>query len=338
MRAAPNARHSSAPHRTPAWLASITVALLLLSTSATALQDEAFSASAGKFACSDGAAFPSVDDQYAGVSLVPLDGAPKDSAAVQPRSFGPYTQDGRMSVAFYQFLAGSEEASIATQTELHVYVHVLRAKGDSWYELKPKDPQTVKADPASKDENGDPDKPETKAKTSDAPDIYTPDPSIPLFELSYASRWLGANSTGNYGHMLLLDFRSNTPRVLRHLECTSGEGGGVVSGTKSTATSKHRIILAPSGLHGIAPKDSSLAKTQCAKQPRHGQSPSPTAANSQPSRCRQPQISEGLIDREAPGYLSLSSLVGWICSPHWAPCTPGRQAAYRRQSWRRSIQ
>ena len=110
-----------------------------------AQQDEAFSAIAGKFECSGGADFPPVDDPYRGVSLVALEGAPKDIAAVKPRSFGPFTQDGRMSVDFYQFLSGGREASMAPETELHLYLHVVGQKGDRWYTLKSQDPQTVKA-------------------------------------------------------------------------------------------------------------------------------------------------------------------------------------------------
>ena len=234
MTATRHTRHS--PPRTIIWLASIPVVLILFSIHSHA-QDESFSVSAGKFQCRDGAAF--VDDKADTVSLAPLDAAPKDlPAAVKPRTFGPFPPDG-LSVEFYQFLTGGGEESMATETDLHLYLHVLTAKGKRWYELQPHDPTVSKAasraapDSDSNEPNPNQNKAESGKPSSDPADIFTPDPAIPLFQISYSAHWIGANAGGIYGHVMLLDLRSNPPRVASHLECTQGEGGGVCTAPDS---------------------------------------------------------------------------------------------------------
>ena len=220
-------------------LVSIALAFLLVPPLSQA-QDESFSASAGKFQCGDGADFSTVDDQYRGVSLTPLDAAPKDlPAAVKPRTFGPFPPDG-LSVEFYQFLTGGGEASMATETDLHLYLRVLTAKDKRWYEFQSHDPTVSKADGPSadadstaNDQNANQEAPANKAPSSDPADIFTPDPAIPLFQISYGSRWMGANAGGTYGHIFIFDLRSNPPAVAKRLECTHGEGGGACTAPDS---------------------------------------------------------------------------------------------------------
>ena len=220
-------------------LVSIALAFLLVPPFSQA-QDESFSASAGKFQCRDGADFSTVDDQYRGVSLTPLDAAPKDlPAAVKPRTFGPFPPDG-LSVEFYQFLTGGGEASMATETDLHLYLRVLTAKDKRWYEFQPHDPTVSKADGPStdadstaNDQNANQEAPANEAPSSDPADIFTPDPAIPLFQISYGSRSIGANAGGTYGHIFIFDLRSNPPAVAKQLECTHGEGGGACTAPDS---------------------------------------------------------------------------------------------------------
>lgn len=200
-------------------------------------QDDSFTASAGKFECRRDAGFIEPNDKYNGVSLAPLDSAPKDLPAnIKPRTFGPFP-DG-MSVEFYQFLTGGGEGSMATETDLNFYVHVLTRKDKRWYALQAQDPQTMKADPGPVD----PDAHEEDAKPSNPVAIYAPDPAKPLFQASYSGTWTGANTLGVTNHLFLLDLRSSPPKITEHFVCQAGEGGGVCtapdsgSGT-STSTS-----------------------------------------------------------------------------------------------------
>jgi hypothetical protein len=221
-------------------IASIALAFLLVPPFSQA-QDESFSASAGKFQCRDGADFSTVDDQYRGVSLTPLDAAPKDlPAALKPRTFGPFPPNG-WSVEFYQFLTGGGGGSMATETDLHLYLRVLTAQDKRWYEFQPHDPTVSKADGpladadlTANDQHANQEAPANKAPSSDPADIFTPDPAIPLFQISYGARWMGANAGGTYGHIFIFDLRSNPPAVAKQLECTHGEGGGVCTAPDSS--------------------------------------------------------------------------------------------------------
>jgi len=234
MTASPDTLVSSALHRTTICAASVTLALFLLSSSLRAQDQPNFNASAGKFQCTDGAEFPSVDDQYRGVSLVSLEAAPKELPATKPHTFGPFAPDA-MSVEFYQFLTGGAQPSIATETELHFYVHVLSPKESRWYELQARGGQADKADAPSPDAGDQSENPDqtAKAAASEPADISTPDPAVPLFQVSYSSRWMGANAEGTFGQVMLLDLRTSPPVVAKHLECTWGEGGGVCTAPDS---------------------------------------------------------------------------------------------------------
>ena len=236
MTAIPCTQHSFPPCRATFWPAVLALAVFLLPALLHAQEAESFSASAGKFQCRDGAAF--VDDKADTVSLALLDAAPKDlPATVKPRTFGPFP-DG-MSVEFYQFLTGGGEESMATETDLHLYLHVLTAKDKRWYEFQPHDPTVSKAasraapDSDSNEQNPNQNQAESGKPSSDPADIFTPDPAVPLFQVSYSANWIGANAGGIYGHVLLLDLRSNPPRIASHLECTRGEGGGVCTAPDS---------------------------------------------------------------------------------------------------------
>jgi len=199
-------------------------------------QDDKFAASAGKFQCTEGAAF--ADDQLHSVTLAPLDAAPKDlPATVKPRTFGPFPPNG-MSVEFYQFLTGGGEESMATETDLHLYLRVVTQQDKRWYEFQPHDPTASKAasraapDSDADQQNPNPNEAAGKLSTDPA-DIFTPDPAMPLFQVSYSANWIGANAGGIYGHVMLLDLRSNPPSVASDLECTYGEGGGVCTAPDS---------------------------------------------------------------------------------------------------------
>lgn len=229
-------QHSFSPCRAIAWAVAPALAVFLLSAFLQAQEAESFSASAGKFSCARGAAF--VDDQQLAGLLALLDAPPKDlPPAAKPRTFGPFP-DG-MSVEFYQFLTGGGEESMATETNLHLYLHVLTRKDKRWYEFQPHDPTVSKAAsravPGSDSNEQNPNQSEAESgkPSTDPADIFTPDPAIPLFQVSYTANWVGANAGGIYGHVLLLDLRSTPPRVAEQLECTYGEGGGVCTAPDS---------------------------------------------------------------------------------------------------------
>lgn len=224
----------------------IALLLLLLTAFVQAQDQEAYSSAApGKFSCGSDAtaSFPPVTglfSDFSGMSLTALPDKPAELPAdVHGKSFGPFDekQFGFRSVEFYQFLTGKDTGGVQTGTEAHIYLRVLRSSGEAWYAVAAKDPHVLNADPPSQQEDdsaASEDAEQSQQPKDDAPvSVSTPDAALPLFQLSYTSRWLGANAGGGYRHVLLLDLRNNPPQVARHMQCLWGEGGGVCTAIDS---------------------------------------------------------------------------------------------------------
>jgi hypothetical protein len=66
-----------------------------------------------------------------------------------------------------------------------------------------------------------------------APKLATPDPDIPLLDLSFMEDLGGANANNSQEAHILMDFRSSPPQVLVTADCAYNEGGGVCTAIDS---------------------------------------------------------------------------------------------------------
>lgn len=216
---------------------AIVFSLAILLVSPAAAQDEpGLKATSGRFSCRGAVDSSSLSSPYRGMSLDRLQRRPTDLPPNARRiPFGPFDEShyAFKNVDFYEYLvdmAPHEEnvASLSTTTQVHIYVRTTGKRGEQWFALKSKDVEQMYADdPAQTSDRGQ----ELKSTHPPAA-IYQPDPALPLFQVSWGARWIGANASGTHDQLALFDLRGE-PRLANHLECTYGEGGGVCTASDS---------------------------------------------------------------------------------------------------------
>lgn len=177
-----------------------------------------FSQTPGKFGCR-------YDDSDSGwAELVELKGlvlasispnAPYLPPKVPGQQFGPFDEE-RYSFQTIEFFADSvplleDRGSLQTDSALLLIVRVSSAKGQEWLKLS----LTVDADFDSEEYL----ELDAAPRTFDRPyagtiHLATPDSLIPVFQVTFFSHHVGANSSANFAKKLLLDFRAHPPRVM----------------------------------------------------------------------------------------------------------------------------
>ncbi len=193
-----------------------------------------------QFACSEGAVEMLVDTKPP-LLIKPVAGLPGRSGYERPAFRFPAR--GPLLVNIYLFATLPEDGRGNT-ARLHIYAETTERADDpqarrvKWWEVEPTESARASNRQSSTSLSFDSSRiagcfeQDGQCRFADVA-LATPDPSVPLLVIKFGENLGGANALNWTEASVLLDFRTETPRVLATADCAYNEGGGACTAQDS---------------------------------------------------------------------------------------------------------